>query len=195
MMDTVERIRRAFCFLLYYYGARHLPVSNYPGGCLGQRLRGWCCRRLFRASGRDINVEHGADFLYGSTITIGERSGIGVDSWIRADLTIGKNVMMGPRVIIYGRDHQMDRIDVPMMDQGMGEFIPIIIEDDVWIGSAAIILKGVRIGTGAIIGAGAVVTQSVPPYAIVGGNPARIIRFRNYETAPELSRSSKNHDT
>ena len=54
----------------------------------------------------------------------------------------------------------------------------ISIEDDVWVGSRAVILKGVCIGRGSIIGANALVTKSVPPYAIVGGNPAHIIRFR-----------------
>ena len=54
----------------------------------------------------------------------------------------------------------------------------VVVGNDVWIGSKAIILKGVSIGDGAIIGAGAVVTKSVPPYAIVGGNPAKIIKYR-----------------
>ena len=55
---------------------------------------------------------------------------------------------------------------------------PIIVEDDVWIGTRAIILSGVRIGKGAVIAAGTVVTKDIPPYAIVGGNPAKIIKFR-----------------
>lgn len=55
---------------------------------------------------------------------------------------------------------------------------PIIVEDEVWIGMGAIILSGVTISKGAIIGAGAVVTQNVPPYAVVGGNPAKIIKYR-----------------
>jgi serine acetyltransferase len=54
----------------------------------------------------------------------------------------------------------------------------IIIKDDVWIGANAIILSGVTIGQGALIGAGAVVTKDVPPYAIVGGNPAKVIKYR-----------------
>ncbi|RFA25156.1 hypothetical protein CAI21_19880 [Alkalilimnicola ehrlichii] len=53
---------------------------------------------------------------------------------------------------------------------------PVIIEDDVWIGNNCIVLKGVRIGRGAIVGAGAVVTKDVPAYCIVGGNPARVLK-------------------
>ena len=59
---------------------------------------------------------------------------------------------------------------------------PIIIEDDVWLGYGALVLSGVRIGQGVIVAAGSVVTKSVPPYAIVGGNPARIIKFRFEES-------------
>ena len=55
---------------------------------------------------------------------------------------------------------------------------PIIIEDDVWIGMNAIILSGVHIGQGAVISAGAVVTKDVEPYSIVGGNPAKLIKYR-----------------
>lgn len=77
---------------------------------------------------------------------------------------------------------------------------PVVIEEDVWVGARAMILKGVRIGRGAIIAAGAVVTRSVPPYAVAGGVPARVIKFRwpvdeilRHETAlyPPKSRLSR----
>ena len=55
---------------------------------------------------------------------------------------------------------------------------PIVLEDEVWIGDMAIIMSGVRLGRGAVVAAGSVVTKSVPPFAVVGGNPARIIRYR-----------------
>jgi len=175
---VLKKIKRWCCFLLYYYFARILPVSSYPGGKIGKKVRYLLCRRMFRKCGRDVNVEHGADFGFGTTIEIGNRSGIGVDAWIRADLVIGDDVMMGPQAVIYGRYHKYDRTDIPMMNQGMGEFDPIVIEDDVWIGIRVIILKGVRIGKGAIIGAGAVVTGDVPAYSVVVGNPAKVIKRR-----------------
>ena len=86
--------------------------------------------------------------------------------------------MMGPNVSCYPRNHAFNRTDIPMNQQGFAEEKPIIIEDDVWIGANSIILGGVKIGNGAIIGAGAVVTKDVPPRAIVAGNPAKLIKYR-----------------
>lgn len=66
-----------------------------------------------------------------------------------------------------------------MNKQGFSEEKPVFIGNDVWIGGHVIILPGVNVGNGSIIGAGSVVTRDVPDYAIVGGNPAQIIKFRN----------------
>lgn len=92
-------------------------------------------------------------------------------------LRIGDNVMMGPEVTILTHTHRIDRTDIPMGKQG-SMVSEVIIGDDVWIGMRAIILPGVRIGSGVVIGAGAVVTKDVPDYAVVGGVPARVIRYR-----------------
>ena len=97
---------------------------------------------------------------------------------VNEKITIGKNVMIGDFASIRDDDHRFDRLDIPMIEQGMATS-PIIIEDDVWIGHGAIVLRGVKIGTGAIIAAGAVVTKDVPAFAIVGGVPAKIIKYRN----------------
>lgn len=174
----MKKISKWCFFLLYFFLAKHLPVSNYPLGKVGRWLRLQCCKRLFRKCGPGVNVERGADFLFGDTIEIGARSGIGVDAWIRAELSIGRDVMMGPGVMIYGRYHNYQDTCIPMMDQGMAEYRPIIVDDDVWIGARAILLQGISIGKGSIIGAGAVVTRDVPPYSVVVGNPARVIRVR-----------------
>ena len=76
------------------------------------------------------------------------------------------------------KPHQFSRTDIPMRLQGHRQYQPVLIEDDVWIGARAIILPGLRIGKGAIVGAGSVVTKDVPPYAICVGNPARVIKSR-----------------
>lgn len=92
-------------------------------------------------------------------------------------ITIGDNVMIGPNVVLRSNDHVFDQTDVPIKDQGMSEG-SITIGDDVWIASNAVILQNVSIGDGAVVAAGAVVTKSVAPYAIVGGVPARTIGTR-----------------
>lgn len=101
-------------------------------------------------------------------------------------LDIGNYVSISADVkFILGGNHLIDRISSYPYDVFyFGEIDPsstkgaIIVEDDVWIGMNAIILSGVRIGQGSVIGAGAVVTKDVPPYAIVVGNPAKVIKYR-----------------
>jgi len=165
--------------LVMYYGlARHLPASNtrYTGWTRAVRLA--FCRELFRSCGQSVNIERGAYFGDGSQIDIGDHSGLGVDCEIYGPVTIGIDVMMGPGVILLTSNHRFDRLDIPMRLQDPGEVRPITIGNDVWIGTRAIILPGVTIGDGAIIAAGAVVTEPVSARAIVGGNPARLIRYR-----------------
>ena len=67
-----------------------------------------------------------------------------------------------------------------MIFQGFAEIRPICIEDDVWIGDNVIILPGVHVGQGAILGAGSVIREDVPPYAVMVGNPAFVMRYRGY---------------
>lgn len=104
--------------------------------------------------------------------------GGGVHISVHTSLKIGDGVGVGPRSIIIGGDHNFNEIGKRLHGQKGGIDLPVTIERDVWIGAAAIILKGVTIGEGTIIGAGSLVTKSVPPYAIVVGHPARPIRKR-----------------
>lgn len=86
--------------------------------------------------------------------------------------------MMGPECYIYTRNHAFSRTDIPMREQGMQDFKPVTIGNDVWIGARVTILPGVKIGNGCIIGAGSVVTKDLPNFAIGGGNPARVLKYR-----------------
>ncbi len=164
--------------MAYYLFARHLPRSSARGCGWTRPVRRLVCRGLFRRAGANINVEKGAYFGDGREIEIGDNSGIGINCHIIGPVQIGRDVMMAPEVIILTSNHRFDRTDVPMCRQGTLPPEPVMIGDDVWIGTRAIILPGVSIGRGAIIAAGAVVTKDVPEYAIVAGNPARIIRNR-----------------
>jgi len=86
---------------------------------------------------------------------------------------IGDHVMVGPAVQIYTAAHTLE---AETRIQGWEVAKPIAIEDNVWLGGGAILLPGVRIGRNAVVGAGAVVSRSVPANTIVAGNPARVIR-------------------
>lgn len=154
---------------------KYLPDSEH---CKVARLiREKVCKRALIKAGKRININRGARF--GTECSLGDHSGIGRDSVIQNGTTIGDNVMMGPQCYIYTMNHVFARADIPMIQQGISRINPVVIGDDVWIGARVTILGGVHVGNGAIIGAGAVVTQDVLSYAIVAGNPARVIRMRN----------------
>ena len=98
-----------------------------------------------------------------------------------APLTIGNKVIFGPNPTIITGDHRIDVIGKFIIDshEKLPENdAPVVIEDDVWTGANITILKGVTIGRGTVVAAGAVVTKSCPPYSIIGGVPAKIIKFR-----------------
>lgn len=92
------------------------------------------------------------------------------------DIEFGQHVMIGPKTVIWGRDHGM-AAGLPMKHQSHKN-APIRVGDDVWIGANVTILKGVSIGSGAVVGAGSVVSRDIPECAIVVGNPARVIKYR-----------------
>jgi maltose O-acetyltransferase len=174
----VSVLRRP-AFVGYYGFARHLPASYHVGGRIARRLRRRLGQVLLDETGRNVNIEHGARFGSGRGIRLGSNSGIGIDADIVGPVSIGENVMMGPRVTMIARNHEFRDPDTPMLLQGLADPRPIAIESDVWIGANVILLPGVRVGTGAIIGAGAVVTRDVPALSIVAGNPARLVGQRN----------------
>lgn len=171
-----NKIKRKIGALLYYAVAKHLPPS-YSGIRLGQTaLRRFCGRLMLAHCGKQVNIEHNAYFS--PKVSLGDRSGIGVNAKIHGACTIGNQVMMGENCTIITRNHRFDRTDIPMMDQGFEDERPVSIGSDVWIGDNVTILPGVHIGDGCVIGAGAVVTRDIPPYTIAAGVPARVIRNR-----------------
>lgn len=96
-------------------------------------------------------------------------------------MTIGKKVIFGPHPTIITGDHRIDVVGKFIIDSHEKlpqNDLPVIIEDDVWTGANVTILKGVTIGRGSVIAAGAVVTKTCPPYSIIGGIPAKILKYR-----------------
>jgi acetyltransferase-like isoleucine patch superfamily enzyme len=145
---------------------------------------------------------HGKHFIFDSNgyydfefIEVGDYVSINKNAIFMAtesSIIIGNKVMIGPNVTIIGGNHNPSQLGKFMYDvheKRDEDDQDVIIEDDVWVGCGAIILKGVRIGRGSIVAAGALVNKDVLPYNIVAGIPANTIRtrFDNLETL-------RNHD-
>jgi maltose O-acetyltransferase len=110
---------------------------------------------------------------FGGLLTIGDGTYInyGTSIWARAGVSIGRNCLIGQHVIVMDSDYH------GVYDHSLaGKAAPIVIEDDVWLAARSTVLKGVHIGRGAVVAAGAVVTKDVPPRTLVAGVPARVVR-------------------
>ena len=122
-------------------------------------------------------------------ISIGDRCGIGAYTVISSvaeanPLTIGNDVVIGPRCYITGSgNYNMDRLDIPISQQGTRDMGGSCISDGVWLGASVAVQGGVTVGEGAVIGTGAVATKDIPAWAICGGVPARILSHR--DTGPD----------
>ena len=172
-------MKKKLSLALYYGIARWLPVSySKLGGGIFRQLRYFLCKNIFEYCGENVNIERGANFGRGDKIRIGDNSGLGINCNIPNGSHIGNDVMMGPNCYIHGINHKFDRTDIPMRLQGDTPISPVMIDDDVWIGSNVTILPGRHISTGSIIGANCLLTKDFPEYSIVGGNPSKLIRNR-----------------
>jgi maltose O-acetyltransferase len=172
----------------YELFAKHLPDSCFPLiGPSCRAIRHWFVRRLALVCGERVNLERGASVGFGAGIQVGSYSGFGMNCYIEGPLIMGQNVLMAPDVVILRQNrHSYERTDISMREQEDVGPRPLTICDDVWLGRRAIILPGcLRVGKGAIVGAAAVVTKDVPNYAIVAGNPARVVRMRKLTHNPE----------
>lgn len=174
-------------------------LKDIPGG-IGERFRYFYFRNKFACCGCGVTIPSGCIFHGCSNIYLGDTIGFGISTqlyasgfgeeflkigsrvffnsnvMINADhggrIQIGNDVLIGPNVVIRSSNHKFRDRTVPILSQGhmSGK---IVVDDDVWIGANVVILPGVKIGKGAIIGAGAVVTKNVSPYSIAVGVPAK----------------------
>lgn len=166
---------RKFSYLLYIAIFRFTPEDYRPYSLFFPKIRQILARIFLTKSGKSIRVKRNADIS--PNIIVGNSSEFGTRCMIQGNVTIGDNVIMGPDVKIYSRNHKFSRIDLPIQIQGT-ENLQTTIGNDVWICANTIITAGVKVGNHVVIAAGSVVTKDIPDYAIVGGVPAKIIRFR-----------------
>lgn len=132
--------------------------------------------------GRGVGLNrHSSLYAARGQITMGDNVFLGDFSSINAndaEIIIGSNVAIGPMTLIQGANHNCDRLDLPIVEQGH-RTSRVVIEDNVWIAAHCVILPGVRVASGAVVGAGAVVNKDVPANAVVGGVPAKVLRYRD----------------
>lgn len=167
--------KKKILYILYRIFAAKLPISQHSK--FAKKCRYFWAKKIVAECGKNVNIERNA--VFGPLLKIGDNSGVGINCEIYGPVTIGKNVMMGPEVVIYISGHKHNRTDIPMIEQGAETEREVNIGDDVWIGRRVMIMPGIKIGKGVIIGAGAVVTKSIPDYCIVGGVPAKVLRYRD----------------
>ena len=143
---------------------------------LGWKLRRAVYARLLSSMGRDAVLHFGVSIEDPRT-RIGENVWVSVRCYLDY-VEIGDAVLIGPHAVLLsgGRPHRFDRLDVPIKDQGNLPKEPLRIGRGAWIGANATVMA--EVGHDAIVGAGAVVTKPVIPYAVVAGNPARLVKMR-----------------
>ena len=143
-----------------------------------------CGNDVIICSGFRIHVAR--NFSVGNNVRIGEKcrfSAIG-------GISIGNNVSFGPEVIIWSSNHNYYCPESLPFDEH-SKLKPVTIEDNVWIGARSCIAPGVTVGEGAVIAMGAVVTKDVPSGAVVGGNPATVLKYRDMEQYKHLKENNK----
>jgi acetyltransferase-like isoleucine patch superfamily enzyme len=133
--------------------------------------------------GDDCEIRHNAVLevsgRYNGSIKIGKHSVVGVNNWLQGSgqITIGDDVIMGPNVSLVSTNHMYEDVETPIAQQPLVTGY-VTIEDDVWIGANVTVAYNVTVGAHSIIGANSFVNQDIPPYSIVAGSPAKVIKSR-----------------
>lgn len=183
MTKVIKKIWQYTCVVAYYLFFTYLPSTDTPlVGKASKWIRNGFLRMYSkRAFARKTNIGRKVYLGKLDCVKIGEDSSLGDNFQLRSSvMTVGNHVMTAEDILVLGGGHKFDRLDIPMNKQGSLPKGSLVVEDDVWIGRRAIILaKNITISRGAIVGAGAVVTKDIPPYAIVAGNPAKIVGWRD----------------
>jgi acetyltransferase-like isoleucine patch superfamily enzyme len=176
-------------------------------GEINQLMRRAIWRTIARTFGHGVKIESGVGFKHLETFEIGDGVFIGAHSYIQGRFDgvtkIGNHVWIGPQAYfdarhliledyvgwgpgakVLGSTHSGLPIDRPIIETDL-EILPVRVEAWADIGTGAVLLPGITVGKGSIVGAGAVVTKDVPPFAIVAGVPARFVRWRDESQVPQ----------
>jgi acetyltransferase-like isoleucine patch superfamily enzyme len=147
---------------------------------LKSRIRYPLAFAKFRSCGQNVWLGRRGVFGRPREISFGNNVFINAGFHISArNLIFGNNIMIGPHLVIECDDHTFDRVGVTMFEnRNSREIGSVTIEDDVWLGAGVTVLKGVKIGEGAVVGAHSVLSKSIPPYTISVGTPCKPIRTR-----------------
>ena len=151
-----------------------MPHTHRRQFVISNSIRKLAALMLFDRMGKNPDIGRGIRFS--KSVSIGNDSSIGDHAYISGELLIGDSVMIAPHCSFIAMNHIFDEND-PLRHLG-SKREKIVICDHSWIGFGCIILAGVKVGEGAIVAAGAVVSNDVPPYSVVGGVPARVIKYR-----------------
>ncbi|WP_213422576.1 acyltransferase [Bhargavaea massiliensis] len=156
------------------------------------RIRKYLALKRITNQGTNIIIKPPFHIDYDENIKIGNHVYINRGSRLNGHggIKIGSNVVFGPEVFVWSADHHYDSDTYIPYDEKVIKKI-IEIEDNVWIGAHAKILPGIKIEEGAIVAMGSVITKNVPKGAIVGGNPARILKYRDLEKYERLKNEGK----
>lgn len=183
MVDVIADVKNIIMQKISLYIIKMFAVLPY----LYDKVLFWFYRRAMQHCGKGVYMRPSQSDLKGlHNLSVGDGTSIPKGSVFyctKAPLTIGKKVIFGPRPTIITGDHRIDLVDRYIIDIKDDEKLPendqpVTIEDGCWIGANVTILKGVTIGHDSVVAAGAVVTKSCPPYSIIGGVPAKVIRSR-----------------
>lgn len=166
---------RKFTFLIYLIFFKNTAEDYRPYALFFPWIRKKLVTYYLKECGKGLRVKSGAEISPNSTV--GNFSELGTRCMVQSNVQIGNNVIMGPDVKIYSRNHNYYDTETPIQYQGKTQHTTVV-GDDVWIGANAIITAGSNLGNHVIVAAGAVVTGKIEDWSIVGGVPAKTIKMR-----------------
>nr|WP_297911347.1 acyltransferase [uncultured Allomuricauda sp.] len=124
-------------------------------------------------------------------VKIGDRTRVGLGNTLIGPVTIGNDVRLAQNIVLSGLNHNYEDVSKPIHAQGVST-APIVVEEETWIGANTVVVAGVTIGKHSIVAGGSVVTKNVPPYSVVVGNPARVVKTYNPESGEWEKVNKKN---